>query len=279
MDEAAGELGGDHPVHRLHEAAVERGREHRRGVFLHADDRAGGPELVLGVERAAVIERQPLPTLLEELDEDPPQVHQQFGGRLRLVDQVEDALVVAAQQGVQVGRSELRPVADRVAAVGTLDQRGGELTVLLEPGVLQVEPLAEGLVPGQVQLLADHVVRQHADRTAEIGRNEAGKGHLDRAGPAEHVVVGRLPLAEQGLVVVQPLFRLEHLRRDVVVDVPRLADGEVLQRVPADAREPDQRPVHVVPVPERPVSLDLGRIVAERMIGGHGRCSLGLLCF
>ena len=263
MDETARELPGDHPVHRLHQPSIQIGREIGRCILLHPNDGTRGPKLVLGVEIPAVVQRKPLPDFLEELREHVSQVREQLGRSVRLVHQVEDACAVAAEQGVQIRGAELRAVADGVAPLGPIDQCLREVHALLKPRMLMIQPLLEGPCPRQPLLLADHAVGQHSNPAPEDGRNETGQRHLDGARPAEHVVFGPFAFGKQLLVIVQPLLRFQHFRRDVVVDFPRLAGGEVLQWVPPDQREPNQGPVRRLPVPERPVPFDLRRIISK----------------
>ncbi len=72
VNERAGEVTGHTAVHLLEELPVQLGRQHTRRVFLQADDGAGRPQLVLGIEIPALVQRDVLPRLLTDLAEDLP---------------------------------------------------------------------------------------------------------------------------------------------------------------------------------------------------------------
>jgi hypothetical protein len=63
VDESAAKKAGNLAIDRLEELAIQARRVQARGILLHADDRAGRPELVLGVIVAAVEEWDVLPYL------------------------------------------------------------------------------------------------------------------------------------------------------------------------------------------------------------------------
>ena len=86
---------------------------------------------------------------------------------------------------------------------------------------------------------------------------------LGWAGTAQDVVLDDLALAQEPLLVIEESGRLDHLRSQNLLVLPGGAGGELLQGKPTLDRKANQRPFHRGPVPEGPIAVDLGRIIAK----------------
>src|SRR5271157_1051593 len=70
MNEGAGKVAGQLAVHRLDKFPIKIRGIDSGCIFLHPNDRTGGPQGILAVEIAAVKERDSLPEFFRKLTED-----------------------------------------------------------------------------------------------------------------------------------------------------------------------------------------------------------------